>query len=137
MAVKMITKSKSKIIFLFQSMIVSIWETHYFQKSILWRVSKVRILLDLLMFYKAQIITTLYSNSVMAIYLKHLKKGRQYHKTKQSWCWDKLLMVFWLLLGKGSCIGNNVGYLRDLKPANIMHKGDLLKICDFGLSKQI
>jgi serine/threonine protein kinase len=45
-------------------------------------------------------------------------------------------MVFWHLLNKELFIGNKIFKLRDLKPANIMIKNNILKIGDFGFAKK-
>lgn len=45
-------------------------------------------------------------------------------------------MAFLLLSSREPFIGKQIGLIRDLKPANIMRKENVLKIGDFGFAKK-
>jgi len=89
------------------------------------------------MLWKAAKITISFNNFAMVIFLKILAMARNTQKLKLLKHSDKYVMDFWLLWRKVSFIGKHLIKFRDLKPANVMKKGQLLKLGDFGFAKQI
>jgi len=85
---------------------------------------------------KVQGITTLSRNYATLISRKWWKRNKPCPRKKLFGILRKCAMDFCVLSSKVSFIGKTFSYARDLKPANIMVRNNMIKLGDFGLAKR-